>query len=59
MPRIAFPGFCGGSNLKGLQSLLADADDCLNWFPELVESAGGSNKYVLNRTPGFAVLALT
>jgi hypothetical protein len=50
---MKFENFVGG--FYESQSLLSDAEDCLNWFPELVESAGGSNQYVLYRTPELSV----
>jgi hypothetical protein len=50
-----FPNFIGGTYLDA--SLVVDAEDCQNWVPELVESAGGRNKYVLRRTPGTEIFA--
>ena len=35
----------------------ADLEDCLNWYPELVESGAGKNRLIYLRTPGLALFA--
>jgi hypothetical protein len=47
---MLFNGFIGPTYQSS--SLNADAEDCLNWYPELVESGAGKNKFVYYRTPG-------
>jgi hypothetical protein len=49
---MQFPGFIGPTYQS--QSLFADAEECMNWYPELVESGAGRNKFVYYRTPGLA-----
>lgn len=53
---MQFPNFIGPT-YQWSGSLLADAEECINWFPELIESAGGRNKYHYRRTPGLSVFA--
>jgi hypothetical protein len=50
----SFQGFIGGSDPS--LSLIADAQRCVNLYPETIESAGGRNKSVLYGTPGLSLL---
>jgi hypothetical protein len=53
---MQFPNFIGPTyQFSG--SLLADAEECINWYPELVESAGGRNRYHYRRTPGLQLFS--
>jgi hypothetical protein len=52
---IDFPGFVGPSYTS--QSLWVDAERCVNWYPEQIESAAGKAAYALYPTPGFTVFA--
>jgi hypothetical protein len=59
---MRFPNFVGPtyqySGTPGLGSgLLSDAEDCINWWPEAVESAGGRVRYKYRRTPGLGIFA--
>ncbi|HMF95096.1 MAG TPA: hypothetical protein VKE96_12410 [Vicinamibacterales bacterium] len=45
-----FPGFCGYSYTS--QSMLADAEQCINWYPEQIESDAGKTRIALYPTPG-------
>ena len=48
-----YPEFIGPTYQS--QSPNADLEDCLNWYPELVESGAGKNRLVYYRTPGLAL----
>jgi hypothetical protein len=50
-----FPGFNAGTYQS--QSALADAEQTINLFPELVESNAGINRYHMISTPGLKVFA--
>ena len=54
---MRFPGFIGATYT--LRSLRADAQRCVNLFPELIESRNGANQEIgyLLQTPGYARLA--
>jgi hypothetical protein len=47
---MVFPGFIGGTYQS--DSLDADAQDVINWYPEAVESGSGRNKVRFVPTPG-------
>ena len=47
---MKWPGFIGPSYQS--QSVLADVERCVNWYPEPVEAPSGKNKYALYPTPG-------
>lgn len=51
---IRFPGFCGPSYTS--QSKIADAERCVNWYPERIEGTGKA-PLVLYPTPGFRSFA--
>jgi hypothetical protein len=46
------PGFCGPTYSS--QSVIADGERCVNWYPEVIESAGGKNRVVLYPSPGLS-----
>lgn len=48
---MRFPGFIGGSYQS--QSLLLDAEETINWYPEVAESSSAVNRLALYPTPGF------
>src|SRR5258708_4421380 len=48
-------GFCGPTYAS--QSLLADAQRCINWYPEVVESQVGKSAIVLYPTPGLKLFS--
>lgn len=52
MPRF---GFVGPSYTS--QSVIADCQDCMNWYPETVESGQGKAPIVLYPTPGISLFA--
>jgi hypothetical protein len=47
---MIYPSFCGPSYAS--QSPIADAELCLNWYPEQMESPGASSRQVLYPRPG-------
>lgn len=47
---MRFPNFVGPSYQS--QSILADVEECLNFYPEQIESVGGKVQWVLYPTPG-------
>lgn len=51
---MEFPGFIGPTYQS--KSLIADAEQCVNLYPETVESGAGKNKIVLYGTPGLSRL---
>jgi hypothetical protein len=52
----AYPSFCGPSYTS--QSPIADAEMCMNLYPEQMESQGAANKTVLYPTPGVQSFAM-
>ena len=50
MPRTRFPGFVGPSYRS--QSVNADCQMTMNWYPEQIESGDGASPIVLYPTPG-------
>lgn len=54
---MQYRGFCGGSYTS--QSLLADAEMTMNWYPEQIESPYGKARMVMYPTPGFSNFATT
>jgi len=48
--KVPIKGFVGGSWTS--RSLNADAQRCINWFPELIESGEGKTSAMLVPTPG-------
>lgn len=50
MPR--FPGFIGGSSV--LQSIIADAEDTMNWYVEKAQSENAASPMALFPSPGFS-----
>jgi hypothetical protein len=42
--------YCGGSNVS--QSVIADGQDCVNWYPEPRQVIGGKTPFSLYPTPG-------
>jgi len=50
---VIFANFIGPTYQS--ESPNADPEDCLNWYPELVESGAGKNKYVYYPTPGLSL----
>lgn len=47
---MEYPGFIGPSYQS--RSLWADAEQCVNLYPETIESGNGKSKYALYPTPG-------
>src|SRR5215469_2053099 len=39
------------------QSVIADCQRCMNWYPEMIESGQGQSQMALYRTPGLSVFA--
>jgi len=52
---MKFPGFCGPTYQS--RSIFADAQRCINLYPELIESGTGKSGAALYRTPGLEVFA--
>lgn len=52
---MIFPGFIGPTYQS--RSLIADAEQCVNLYPEIVESGAGKNKVVLYGTPGLTLFS--
>lgn len=52
---MIFPNFVGGSYTS--QSVLADAEECINFFVEQMESPGAKARQVLYPTPGLSAFA--
>lgn len=52
---MKFENFCGPSYRS--QSPIADAERCINWYPEVMESAGAKARVVLYPAPGFTTVA--
>lgn len=50
-----FPGFVGPT--YALRSLNADAQRCMNWYPEAIESGTGKSPAGLNPTPGLKLFS--
>ncbi len=50
------PGFCGPSYQS--TSPIADAEECINFYPELIESQQGKSVMALYPTPGLGLFAL-
>ena len=48
-------GFVGPTYTS--QSILADSQRCLNWYPEMIESGQGESQMALYRTPGLSLFA--
>lgn len=57
MAPTAFPGFVGPTYRS--RTPIADAERCINWFPERIESGTGKNVYWLMPTPGMSLFADT
>ena len=51
---MEFPGFIGETYQS--RSLIADAEQCVNLYPEQIESGAGKNSIVLYPTPGLSQL---
>lgn len=47
---MKFDVFCGPSYRS--QAITADAERCMNWYPEIMESPGAKSKVTLYPTPG-------
>ena len=47
---MVYRGFCGPSYTS--QSVIADAELCMNWYPEQMESDAAPSRDVLYPTPG-------
>lgn len=52
---MKLPGFIGPSYRA--QTVVADAQQTLNWYPERVESGAGQNDWILLPTPGLSTFA--
>lgn len=50
-------GFVGPSYVS--QSPIADCEQCINWYPEIVESTGAKSRFALYPTPGFKDFAVS
>ena len=48
-------GFVGPSYTS--QSIIADSQRCMNWYPEMIESGQGQSQMALYRTPGLRLFA--
>ena len=48
---MKYPGFIGGSYTS--QSVIADVERSVNWFPEILESPGAKVRLALYPSPGF------
>jgi hypothetical protein len=51
---MRLPNFCGASYTG--QSLIADAERLMNWYPERADSPAAKNQYTLYPTPGQSAL---
>ncbi len=48
-------GFVGPTYTS--QSIIADSQRCMNWYPEMIESGQGQSQMALYRTPGLLLFA--
>lgn len=52
---MKWPNFIGPTYQS--QSVIASAEECINWYPEVIEVPGGKNRYALYPTPGVTPFA--